>query len=346
MPHDHESLAATTAIIRTLGRGDPISHLDVSRLGISGANSPEKRELERELVTLINRVRYLEASVATASLHPHPTPSGTPIAVGGNGTKGEAYANRGAEVKKPESSCSLPDQSLEGQLAQYSAAQDSISEFQEQVVKNAQDSIHVVTETSNEVERLHQELKKSQQANESFSKALREIGAIVTAVAKGDLSKKVDVHDTEMDTEITTFKNIINSMTDQLQTFASEVSRVAGEVGTEGRLGGQARLAGVEGTWKELTHNVNVMAFNLTKQVREVTDITRAVGNGDLSRKIREYAQGENLELQQTINTMVDQLRSFAVEVSRVSREVGVEGILGGQAETREVRRHSRDISL
>lgn len=348
MPHDEGSLAATTAIIRTLARGDPTSHLDVSRLGIPGANSPEKRALERELVTLINRVRYLEAKAATASVQPHPTLPETPIAVVGNGTKSEAYTNGNGEVKGPESSIALLDQRLkeqQGQLAEYGPTLDSIQEFQEEVLKNANDSIHVVTETSDKVERLQRELKKSQQANEAFSKALREIGAIVTAVAKGDLSKKVAVHAIEMDPEITTFKNTINSMTDQLQTFASEVSRVAREVGTEGRLGGQARIAGVEGTWKELTDNVNVMASNLTNQVREIADVTTAVANGDLSRKILVHAQGEILELQQTINTMVDQLRTFAVEVTRVSREVGVEGILGGQAEIREVKGTWRELT-
>ena len=127
-------------------------------------------------------------------------------------------------------------------------------------------------------------------------------------------------------------------MMDQLQLFGSEVSRVAREVGTEGKLGGQAHIEGVEGIWKELTNNVNFMADNLTLQVREIADVTRAVADGDLSQKIRRPAQGEIADLQKTINGMVEQLRTFAEEVSRVAREVGTDGILGGQAEVNDVK--------
>src|SRR5207302_356726 len=133
--------------------------------------------------------------------------------------------------------------------------------------------------------------------------------------------------------EILELKETINTMVDQLRSFASEVTRVAREVGTEGKLGGQADVKGVSGTWKDLTDSVNYMAANLTSQVRNIAEVTTAVANGDLSKKITAEALGEILELKNTINTMVDQLRSFASEVTRVAREVGTEGQLGGQAE-------------
>ncbi len=158
---------------------------------------------------------------------------------------------------------------------------------------------------------------------------VRNIADVTTAVAKGDLSRKitVDVHG-----EILELKNTINTMVDQLNGFASEVTRVAREVGTEGKLGGQATVPGVAGTWKDLTDNVNSMANNLTTQVRNIAEVTIAVANGDLSRKITVDVRGEILQLKETINTMVEQLRSFASEVTRVAREVGTEGRLGVQA--------------
>jgi HAMP domain-containing protein/signal transduction histidine kinase/DNA-binding response OmpR family regulator len=159
---------------------------------------------------------------------------------------------------------------------------------------------------------------------------VRNIAEVTTAVATGDLSKKITV---DVKGEILELKNTINTMVDQLSSFASEVTRVAREVGTEGKLGGQARVAGVGGTWKDLTDNVNWMASNLTAQVRNIADVTTAVANGDLSKKITVDVQGEILELKNTINTMVDQLSSFASEVTRVAREVGTEGKLGGQAQ-------------
>ena len=133
--------------------------------------------------------------------------------------------------------------------------------------------------------------------------------------------------------EVLELKNTINTMVDQLNAFASEVTRVAREVGTEGKLGGQAQVPGVAGTWKDLTDNVNSMAGNLTAQVRNIADVTTAVAHGDLSRKITVDVKGEILELKNTINTMVDQLNAFASEVTRVAREVGTEGKLGGQAQ-------------
>jgi HAMP domain-containing protein/signal transduction histidine kinase/CheY-like chemotaxis protein len=158
---------------------------------------------------------------------------------------------------------------------------------------------------------------------------VRNIAEVTTAVAKGDLSRKITV---DVRGEILELKNTINTMVDQLNSFGSEVTRVAREVGSEGQLGGQADVPGVAGTWKDLTDSVNKMASNLTSQVRNIAEVTTAVANGDLSRKITVDVQGEILELKNTINTMVDQLRGFASEVTRVAREVGTEGKLGGQA--------------
>ncbi|MFA9480359.1 HAMP domain-containing protein [Phycisphaerales bacterium AB-hyl4] len=163
----------------------------------------------------------------------------------------------------------------------------------------------------------------------NLTSQVRNIAAVTTAVANGDLSKKITV---DVKGEIAELKNTINTMVDQLRSFASEVTRVAREVGTEGKLGGQARVPGVAGTWKDLTDNVNSMAGNLTSQVRNIAAVTTAVANGDLSKKITVDVKGEILELKDTINTMVDQLSSFASEVTRVAREVGTEGQLGGQA--------------
>ncbi len=158
---------------------------------------------------------------------------------------------------------------------------------------------------------------------------VRNIAEVTTAVARGDLSRKITV---DVKGEILELKNTINTMVDQLNGFAGEVTRVAREVGTEGKLGGQADVPGIAGTWKDLTENVNSMAGNLTGQVRNIAEVATAIANGDLSRKITVDVRGEILQLKETINTMVDQLRSFAGEVTRVAREVGTEGRLGGQA--------------
>ncbi len=163
---------------------------------------------------------------------------------------------------------------------------------------------------------------------------VRGIAQVTTAVANGDLSKKITV---DAQGEILQLKDTINTMVDQLSAFADEVTRMAREVGTEGRLGGQAQVRGVSGTWKGLTDNVNFMANNLTSQVRNIAQVTTAVANGDLSKKITVDAQGEILQLKDTINTMVDQLSAFADEVTRMAREVGTEGRLGGQAQVRGV---------
>ncbi|MGO4831739.1 HAMP domain-containing protein, partial [Rhizobiaceae sp. 2RAB30] len=171
---------------------------------------------------------------------------------------------------------------------------------------------------------------------------VRNIAEVTTAVASGDLSKKITV---DVKGEILELKNTINTMVDQLNSFASEVTRVAREVGTEGNLGGQARVEGVGGTWKDLTDNVNLMAENLTGQVRNIAEVTTAVASGDLSKKITVDVKGEILELKDTINTMVDQLNSFASEVTRVAREVGTEGKLGGQAQVRGVAGTWKDLT-
>ncbi|MGI9078343.1 MAG: HAMP domain-containing protein, partial [Gemmatimonadaceae bacterium] len=161
-----------------------------------------------------------------------------------------------------------------------------------------------------------------------------EVSRVIKAVAEGDLSQKValDIDGKPVKGEFLRIGTTVNRMVDQLGSFADEVTRVAREVGTEGMLGGQANVPGVAGTWKDLTDSVNAMARNLTGQVRNIADVTTAVAKGDLSRKITVDVKGEILELKNTINTMVDQLSAFASEVTRVAREVGTEGILGGQA--------------
>jgi HAMP domain-containing protein/signal transduction histidine kinase/CheY-like chemotaxis protein len=171
---------------------------------------------------------------------------------------------------------------------------------------------------------------------------VRNIAEVTTAVARGDLSKKITV---DVKGEILELKNTMNVMVDQLNSFASEVTRVAREVGTEGKLGGQADVRGVAGTWKDLTDNVNLLANNLTAQVRNIAKVTTAVANGDLSQKISVDAKGEILELKNTMNVMVDQLNSFASEVTRVAREVGTEGKLGGQADVRGVSGTWKDLT-
>jgi HAMP domain-containing protein/signal transduction histidine kinase/CheY-like chemotaxis protein len=176
----------------------------------------------------------------------------------------------------------------------------------------------------------------------NLTSQVRNIAEVTTAVARGDLSKQITV---DVKGEILELKNTVNTMVDQLRSFAAEVTRVAREVGTDGKLGGQADVKGVAGTWKDLTDSVNSMAGNLTGQVRNIADVTTAVANGDLSRKITVDVRGEILELKDTINTMVDQLRSFAAEVTRVAREVGTDGRLGGQAQVRGVAGTWKDLT-
>jgi HAMP domain-containing protein len=171
---------------------------------------------------------------------------------------------------------------------------------------------------------------------------VRNIAEVAAAIASGDLSRKITV---DVRGEILQLKETLNTMVDQLNRFAGEVTRVAREVGTEGRLGGQANVPGVAGTWKDLTDSVNSMAGNLTAQVRNIAEVTTAVARGDLSRKITVDVKGEILELKNTINTMVDQLNAFAGEVTRVAREVGTEGKLGGEAEVPGVAGTWKDLT-
>ena len=171
---------------------------------------------------------------------------------------------------------------------------------------------------------------------------VRNIANVTTAVARGDLSRKITV---DVSGEILELKDTINTMVDQLNSFASEVTRVAREVGTEGKLGGQAQVPGVAGTWKDLTDNVNFMASNLTAQVRNIADVATAIAGGDLSKKITVNVSGEILQLKETLNTMVDQLNAFASEVTRVAREVGTEGKLGGQAQVPGVAGTWKDLT-
>ncbi|CAM3621767.1 HAMP domain-containing protein [Nocardiopsis rhodophaea] len=177
---------------------------------------------------------------------------------------------------------------------------------------------------------------------DNLTNQVRDISQVTTAVARGDLSRKVTV---DVQGEMLSLKNTVNTMVDQLDSFADEVTRVAREVGTEGKLGGRANVKGVSGIWKDLTDNVNSMANSLTYQVRNISQVTRAVASGDLTKKITVDAQGEILELKDTVNTMVDQLSAFADEVTRVAREVGTEGKLGGQAHVRDVSGVWKDLT-
>src|SRR5689334_7936061 len=176
----------------------------------------------------------------------------------------------------------------------------------------------------------------------NLTSQVRNIAQVTTAVAQGDLSQKITV---DAKGEVAALAQTINTMVDQLSSFADEVTRVAREVGTEGRLGGQAQVKGVSGTWRDLTDNVNYMAANLSGQVRNIAQVATAVARGDLSQKITVDALGEILELKSTVNTMVDQLSSFADEVTRVAREVGTEGKLGGQAQVKGVSGTRRDLA-
>src|SRR5919202_731198 len=176
----------------------------------------------------------------------------------------------------------------------------------------------------------------------NLTSQVRNIAQVMTSVAGGDLSQRITV---DVKGEILELKVTTNTMVDQLSSFADEVTRVAREVGTEGKLGGQAQVPNVSGTWRDLTDNVNHLASNLTGQVRNIAQVTTAVARGDLSQKITVDARGEILELKSTINTMVDQLSSFADEVTRVAREVGTDGKLGGQAQVKGAAGTWRDLT-
>ncbi|XWW96926.1 hypothetical protein V2A60_004906 [Cordyceps javanica] len=364
---DDSVLAAAAQVVSSLA-ADPktASSLTVSlgsKIKLPGEDSTAKQYFEIELQKLALRIAHLErraASAPSATLPETPNEFNDPV-FGEDPTVSPAA--RAAKAKLLQSNPGLDGsrftghitkEQLEG-LREHVDGQSKLLDNQRQELAgvNAQllEQKHIQERALEVLEQervatLERELWKHQKANEAFQKALREIGEIITAVARGNLTMKVRMNTVEMDPEITTFKRTINAMMDQLQIFASEVSRVAREVGTEGLLGGQARIGGVDGTWKELTDNVNVMAQNLTDQVREIASVTTAVAHGDLTKKIERPARGEILQLQQTINTMVDQLRTFASEVTRVARDVGTEGILGGQADVGGVKGMWNDLTV
>jgi osomolarity two-component system sensor histidine kinase NIK1 len=224
---------------------------------------------------------------------------------------------------------------------------DQLRQFAQEVTKIAKevgtDGILGGQATVRDVQGTWADLTQSvNQMAQNLTVQVREIASVTTAVAKGDLSRKVKA---EVKGEILDLKITINEMVDKLNNFAFEVSKVAREVGTDGTLGGQAKVEGVEGKWAELTNNVNVMATNLTNQVRSISDVTQAIARGDLSQKITVEAQGEVLKLKVTINDMVEQLDTFAREVKRVARDVGVSGIMGGQAAVDNVRGRWKEIT-
>lgn len=257
------SLAVIAAIIKSLAvdpTTPPVSATDCPNIRLPGSDTPAKADLERELSALALRVQHLEAKVNSSSANVFPD---TP-----NETVDPLFADERARAGKPKYPPALPrngfiDEALEG-LREHVDDQSKLLDSQRQELagvnaqlleqKQLQEKALAIIEQER-VATLERELWKHQKANEAFQKALREIGEIVTAVARGDLSKKVRMNSVEMDPEITTFKRTINTMMDQLQVFSSEVSRVAREVGTEGILGGQAQIEGVDGTWKELTDN-------------------------------------------------------------------------------------------
>ncbi|EXV04318.1 histidine kinase [Metarhizium robertsii] len=370
---DDSMLVAVAGVVSSLA-ADPrpsssLSSSIGSRVTLPGPETAAKRALEIELQKLSLRVGQLEnrASASASAVFPE-TPNEVNDSIFGDDAGSSPAGNRGAISNKSKLAHAhqgsldcpkllprqLTKEALEG-LRDHVDDQSKLLDSQRQELagvnaqlleqKELQERALAMLEQER-VATLERELWKHQKANEAFQKALREIGEIVTAVARGDLTMKVRMNTVEMDPEITTFKRTINAMMDQLQIFASEVSRVAREVGTEGLLGGQARIGGVDGTWKELTDNVNVMAQNLTDQVREIASVTTAVAHGDLTKKIERPARGEILQLQQTINTMVDQLRTFASEVTRVARDVGTEGILGGQADVGGVQGMWNDLTV
>ncbi|EER43007.1 DRK1 histidine kinase [Histoplasma capsulatum H143] len=344
MTRGDETLLAVAGILQGLAKDVPDSaslpfngyksnnstNGDCCENKLPGEDSDGKAVLERELEDLIRRIGTMQSFVP-------PSRRSTRVA---NYSSGQDTNSHGSPKHLPESDVNYEDDihflqnRVQLQAQEIQLQKDVISRVREELKQQEENTERALGKVKKEdVGILERELRKHQQANEAFQKALREIGGIITQVANGDLSMKVQIHPLEMDPEITTFKRTINTMMDQLQVFGSEVSRVAREVGTEGILGGQAQITGVHGIWKELTENVNIMAKNLTDQVREIATVTTAVAHGDLSQKIESRAKGEILELQQTINTMVDQLRTFATEVTRVARDVGTEGVLGGQAQ-------------
>ena len=358
----------------------------IDAIRLPGPESISKSTLEQELSSLATRIQALEARANVANNTTFPATPDEPQTLPmfpPNGSRQEPKRRQSSHSRAKTGSRELQTTWVSNLLSSHGRAsvpegqeeEPRMNEFDEDSAKRILDHIRsqdeeikrqremkealmaevkqqkahndeIMQQGFQENDDLKRELLKHQQANAAFSKALREIGSIVVAVADGDLSKKVLIHTKENDPEITKFKNSINKMVDQLQGFASEVTRLARDVGTEGMLDRQVRLPGVSGIWAELTENVNIMAANLTDQVREIALVTGAVARGDLSRKIERPARGEILQLQQTINVMVDQLRVFATEVSRVAKNVGTEGILGEQAQIEGVQGMWNDLTV
>ncbi|KAK5171185.1 histidine kinase osmosensor [Saxophila tyrrhenica] len=381
MPHE-ETSAAVAGILSTLAKQyTPLEHtsfpghaasngIKVPRISLPGDDTVEKQTLERELTALASRIQSLESRAAsgTASLpmtpneplstpFPHAEIQQSPRSAGPTPRQRSAswvntlLAKSDGEAQPrqlTEEQFSFLREHIDQQAQEIKSQKDFIESIKSQLSQQQNATKHALDTLGNSssIEQLKREIEKNAQINATYQKVLKDIGTIITAVANGDLSKKVLIHATEKDPEIARFKQTINRMIDQLQQFASQVTFLAKEVGTEGRLGGQAVVPGVDGIWAELTNNVNVMAQNLTDQVREIAVVTTAVAHGDLSRKIQRPARGEILQLQQTINKMVEQLRTFATEVTRVARDVGIEGILGGQAQIEGVQGMWNDLTM
>ena len=359
-----ETLAAATALIRNIAKADGVG--DVRKFTLPGPDSEAKLLFEQELAALQARCNYFykTAAITSQALPATPNePGGTLFET--NGTKNGVATSRhrsSSQVPSHVSDALIDDgdehpvteeglehvrEYVQKQAEELQSHKEIIADMDKRLNEQKVEAKKTFTKVEHEdIKQLKRELEKNQQANVAFQKALREINSIITNVARGDLSHKVLIHKVELDPEITNFKRTINTMVDQLQQFGGEVSRVAKEVGTEGKLGGQARIDGVSGIWKELTENVNHMATNLTHQVREIAEVTTAVAEGDLSKKIQRPASGEILQLQLTINKMVGQLRTFATQVTRVAREVGTEGELGGQAEVEGVKGMWNDLTV
>ncbi|KAK4542777.1 hypothetical protein LTR36_006153 [Oleoguttula mirabilis] len=382
----HETSAAVAGILSTFAKQHPAfdepafpppagaNGVKNAKITLPGEDTVEKRTLERELTSLAARIQALEAKAAGGASSLPITPSEPQSSAFGSvdmptNPKGAVAAVKEAPRQRSASWVNNLLAKNEGEAHTRQLTEEQFAFLREHIDQQAQeirsqrDFIDGITSqlthqqdatkaaldtlgNSSNIEQLKREIEKNAQINATYQKVLREIGTIITAVANGDLSKKVLIHATEKDPEIARFKHTINKMVDQLQEFASQVTHLAKEVGTEGQLGGQAVVPGVDGIWAELTQNVNVMAQNLTDQVREIAVVTTAVAQGDLSRKIQRPAKGEILQLQQTINTMVDQLRTFATEVTRVSRDVGTEGVLGGQAQIEGVQGMWNDLTV
>lgn len=409
---DDAALAAAAEFVALLAPDSkPISSgLPSQKLKLPGRDTPAKRNLEIELQKLVLRIGHLESRASTTVTFPETPNEGNDSLFGDepgsspSGSRPPTSRPKASNQTAVDSPAGIPRQltkeALEG-LRDHVDDQSKLLDCQREELagvnaqllaqKQLQEKALEVLEQER-VATLERELWKHQKANEAFQKALREIGQIITEVARGNLTMKVRMNTVEMDPELTTFKRTINAMMDQLQIFASEVSRVAREVGTEGLLGGQAIIGGVDGTWKELTDNgrfplhthTRLASASLTRSqstlwhrisqikvsifyptgallrsqaltwsltimpptVREIASVTTAVAHGDLTKKIERPARGEILRLQQTINTMVDQLRTFASEVTRVARDVGTEGILGGQADVGGVQGMWNDLTV